>query len=124
MVEPFFKTIKSELIWPVTWQSRQQAENAVARYIDGFYNPVRRHSSLDYQSPIAFERTAKAVSQTLSTKAAQVQPCSVRERRSSRLRIAERATGGVWGTDTARTEHRRRVNQADGRKHQRSRAKL
>lgn len=35
MVVTFFKTIKSELIWPVAWQSRQQAENAVARYIDG-----------------------------------------------------------------------------------------
>ena len=58
----FFKTIKSELIWPVAWQSRQQAEIAVARYIDGFHNPVRRHSSLSFQSPIAYERTARAVS--------------------------------------------------------------
>ena len=62
MVETFFKTIKSELIWPVAWQSRQQAENAVARYIDGFYNPVRRHSSLGFQSPIAFKRKAREVS--------------------------------------------------------------
>jgi putative transposase len=62
MVETFFKTIKSELIWPVAWQSRQQAENAVARYIDGFYNPVRRHSSLGFQSPIAFERKVREVS--------------------------------------------------------------
>jgi putative transposase len=37
----FFRTIKSELIWPVAWQSRQQAENAVARYIDRFHDPVR-----------------------------------------------------------------------------------
>lgn len=59
MVETSFKTIKSELIWPVAWQSRQQAENAVARYIDGFYNPVRRHSSLGFQSPIAFKRRAR-----------------------------------------------------------------
>ena len=59
MVETFFKTIKSELIWPVVWQSRQRAENAVARYIDGFYNPVRRHSSLGFQRPIAFELTAR-----------------------------------------------------------------
>jgi putative transposase len=58
----FFKTIKSELIWPVAWQSRQQAENAVARYIEGFYNPVRRHSSLGFKSPIAFERQAREVS--------------------------------------------------------------
>lgn len=62
MVETFFKTIKSELIWPVAWQSRQQAENAVARYIDGFYNPVRRHSSLGFKSPIAFERQARELS--------------------------------------------------------------
>ncbi|WP_425434990.1 IS3 family transposase [Loktanella atrilutea] len=62
MVETFFKTIKSELVWPVAWQSRQQAENAVARYIDGFYNPVRRHLSLGFQSPIAFERKAREVS--------------------------------------------------------------
>lgn len=62
MVETFFKTIKSELLSPVAWQSRQQAENAIARYIDGFYNPVRRHSSLDFQSPIAFERKAREVS--------------------------------------------------------------
>ena len=62
MVETFFKTIKSELIWPVAWQTRQQAENAIARYIDGFYNPVRRHSSLGFLSPIAFERRARKVS--------------------------------------------------------------
>ena len=54
--------IKSELIWPVAWKTRNQAENAIARYIDGFYNPVRQHSSLDFQSPIAFERKAKEVS--------------------------------------------------------------
>ena len=62
MVEAFFKTIKSELIWPVAWQSRHQAENAIARYIDGFYNPIRRHSSLGFQSPVQFERKAKEMS--------------------------------------------------------------
>ncbi|WP_109665385.1 IS3 family transposase [Roseicyclus mahoneyensis] len=68
----FFKTSKSELIRPVARQSRQQAENAVARYINGFYNPVRRHSSFDFQSPIAFERKARAVSQMVCTKGGQV----------------------------------------------------
>jgi putative transposase len=62
MVETFFKTIKSELIWPVAWRTRTQAENAIARYIDGFYKTIRRHSSLGFQSPIAFERTAREVS--------------------------------------------------------------
>ncbi|WP_406565995.1 IS3 family transposase [Allitabrizicola rongguiensis] len=62
MVETFFKTIKSKLIWPVAWQTRAQAENAIARYIDGFHNPARRHSSLGFESPIAFERKAREVS--------------------------------------------------------------
>lgn len=43
-VDTFFKTINSGLIWPVAWQSRQLAKNAVARYIDGVHNPARRHS--------------------------------------------------------------------------------
>ncbi|NGM47570.1 DDE-type integrase/transposase/recombinase [Rhodobacter sp. SGA-6-6] len=51
MVETFFKTIKSELIWPVARQSRDQAKNAIARYIDGFYNPVRPHLSLGFHCP-------------------------------------------------------------------------
>ena len=59
MVETVFKTIKSELIWRTSYQSRHQAENAIARYIDGFYNPVRRHSALGYKSPIRFEDDAK-----------------------------------------------------------------
>ncbi len=59
VVETFFKTIKSELIWPVAWQTRWQAENAVARYIDGFYNPVRWHSTLGYHSLVQFEMAAR-----------------------------------------------------------------
>ena len=47
---------------PVAWQTRVQTENAIARYIDGFYNPARRHSSLGFESPIAFERKAREVS--------------------------------------------------------------
>src|SRR5450631_2163499 len=60
MVETVFKTIKSELIWRISWQSRFEAERAIARYIDGFYNPIRRHSALVYQSPIKFEVTCKS----------------------------------------------------------------
>jgi transposase InsO family protein len=54
VVETFFKTL--ELIWPVARQTRRQAESALARYIDGFYNPaVRRHSSLPFKSPMQLE---------------------------------------------------------------------
>lgn len=58
MVETFFKTLKSELIWRTIYQTRDQAEIAIARYIDGFYNPTRRHSALEYLSPAQFERLA------------------------------------------------------------------
>ena len=56
MVETFFKTLKSELVWRTIFHTRAQAEQAIARYIDGFYNPVRRHSALDCVSPVQFER--------------------------------------------------------------------
>jgi putative transposase len=42
MVETFFKTLKSELVWRTIFYTRQEAERAIGRYIDGFYNPVRR----------------------------------------------------------------------------------
>lgn len=60
MVETVFKTIKSELVWRTSFTSRYQATKAIGQYIDGFYNPTRRHSSLGYQSPIAFERNLHA----------------------------------------------------------------
>ena len=55
MVETVFKTIKSELIWRTAFTSREQAADAIGLYIEGFYNPRRRHSSLAYASPAAFE---------------------------------------------------------------------
>jgi putative transposase len=58
MVETFFKTLKSELVWRTIFYTRQEADQAIGRYIDGFYNPVRRHSALDFTSPAQFEKTA------------------------------------------------------------------
>jgi putative transposase len=58
MVETFFKTLKSELIWRPNFHTRADAEHASARYIDGFYNTVRRRSALDQCSTVHFERTA------------------------------------------------------------------
>ncbi len=55
MVETVFKTIKNELVWRTIFQTRTAAERALGRYIDGFYNPRRRHSALGYKSPTAFE---------------------------------------------------------------------
>ena len=58
MVETFFKTLKSELVWRTVFLTRAEAEDAIGRYIDSFSNPVRRHSALDFVSPAAFERHA------------------------------------------------------------------
>ncbi|MEP3300116.1 MAG: IS3 family transposase [Pseudoruegeria sp.] len=58
MVETFFKSLKAELIWRNRWETRRQAEGAIFQYINGFYSPRRRHSSLGGKSPLAFERKA------------------------------------------------------------------
>jgi putative transposase len=55
-VETFFKTITAELIWRRSWETRRQAETAIFQYINGFYNPRRRHSGLGGKSPLAYER--------------------------------------------------------------------
>ena len=58
MVETVFKTIKAELVWTTVFQTRKQAIEALGAYIDGFYNPIRRHSALGYKSPIQFKAIA------------------------------------------------------------------
>lgn len=55
-VETFFKSLKAELIWRQQWQTRHQLEAALFQYINGFYNPRRRHSTLGGISPIVFEQ--------------------------------------------------------------------
>ena len=60
MVETVFKTIKSELIWRTAFTSRDQASKAIGQYIESFYNPRRRHSSLGYVSPTTYELTFRA----------------------------------------------------------------
>ena len=56
MVETFFKTLKSELVCRTAFETRGDATAAIGRYIDGFYNPIRRHSALDFTSPAQFEK--------------------------------------------------------------------
>lgn len=57
-VESFFKSLKAEMIWRRNWQTRREVEVALFEYINGFYNPRRRHSALGWKSPVAFERKA------------------------------------------------------------------
>ena len=57
-VETFLETLKAELIWRSLSQTRWQTEAALFKYINGFYDPQRRHSTLGGKSPLAFQRVA------------------------------------------------------------------
>ena len=57
-VESFFKSLKAELVWRRNWQTRREVEVALFGYINGFYNPRRRHSAIGWKSPVAFEQKA------------------------------------------------------------------
>ena len=59
VVESFFATLKTELIHQRSFATRQEARAEIFAYVEGFYNPRRRHSSLGYQSPLAFEQQLK-----------------------------------------------------------------
>lgn len=67
MVETVFKTIKNELVWRTSFQTRKEATILLGKYIDGFYNPKRRHSALGYKSPIEFEAEMETNEKSLST---------------------------------------------------------
>ena len=54
--ETFHATLKKERIYRQSWPTRAAARTAVFEYIEGWYNPRRRHSTLGYLSPIEFER--------------------------------------------------------------------
>lgn len=56
VTESFFGTLKGECVEGSTFQTRSQARQAIFEYVECFYNWVRRHSSLGYMSPVAFEQ--------------------------------------------------------------------
>ncbi|WP_328369052.1 IS3 family transposase [Micromonospora zamorensis] len=57
VAESFFATIKTELLHRQPWPTHTAARQAIFEYIEGWYNTRRRHSTLGYLSPAAFEAT-------------------------------------------------------------------
>jgi transposase InsO family protein len=55
-MESFFATLTKECINRLCFQTRQEARSAIFEYIECFYNPIRLHSTLEYNSPISFEQ--------------------------------------------------------------------
>jgi putative transposase len=60
MAESFFATIKTELIHQQRFANHSEARAAIFEYIEGWYNPYRRHSALGHLSPINYERRMAA----------------------------------------------------------------
>jgi len=56
MAESFFATLECELLAKHRFPSHTEARLVIFRYIEGWYNPHRRHSALGHRSPLAFER--------------------------------------------------------------------
>ena len=56
MCESFFATLECELLDRRSFPGRPEARMAVFQFIEGWYNPRRRHSALDYMSPVNYER--------------------------------------------------------------------
>jgi transposase InsO family protein len=56
VAETFFATLKKELVYRRSWPTRHELTSEVFEYIEGFYNPRRRHSTLGMLSPVEFEQ--------------------------------------------------------------------
>ena len=55
VAESFFATLETELLDRTSFRTRIQARIAVFEFIEGFYNPTRRHSTNGYLSPANYE---------------------------------------------------------------------
>ena len=60
MAESFFSTLQRELLDQRRWDTRRQLALAVFEWIEGWYNPRRRHSSIGNLSPIDYEARFKS----------------------------------------------------------------
>jgi len=72
MCESFFATLECELLDRSRFRTPAEARLAVFDFIEGWYNPRRRHSALAYLSPVAYERRGPASGATSSHEA----PCA------------------------------------------------
>ncbi len=58
MAESFFATLECELLNRRRFRTQVEARHAIFRFIEGWYNPHRRHSSLGNTSPVSYEKLA------------------------------------------------------------------
>jgi len=60
VAESFFATLELELLMHHDWLTREPARQAIFKYIETWYNPRRRHSTLNYVSPVTYEKQLAA----------------------------------------------------------------
>jgi putative transposase len=60
VAESFFHTLKTEYVYFESFRTRMQAQSGIFEYIEAFYNPTRRHSTLGNMSPQQFEQASVA----------------------------------------------------------------
>ncbi len=58
-MESFFGTLKEECVGTPVYSSHEQARQALFEYLEVSYNRQRRHSTLGYVSPLAYEQMAR-----------------------------------------------------------------
>jgi len=56
VAESFFHTMKTEWVFFEKYQTRSQAKTSLFDYVETFYNRERRHSTLNYLSPLSYEQ--------------------------------------------------------------------
>ena len=61
LCESFFATLECELIDQQSFRTQAEARMAIFEFIEGWYNPHRRHSAINYDSPINHERRFKSL---------------------------------------------------------------
>ena len=59
-MESFFHTLKTELVMHCDYKTRDQARASLFDYMEVFYNRLRRHSTINYVAPLAFEASTSA----------------------------------------------------------------
>lgn len=63
MIESFWSTMQRELLDTARWDTKHQLSQAIFEWIEAWYNPRRRHTSIGDISPVAFEHHTASVAE-------------------------------------------------------------
>lgn len=74
MMESFWSSMQIELLDRQKWKTRVELTNAIFDYIEIFHNRQRRHSALNYRTPIEYERSFTKYTLTAVSQPPQLEP--------------------------------------------------